>query len=237
MAIIGDALSVLALKAKIHVTTMPYATVTFSGGGTSGTATANASGNCDYEILVPNFGTWTVSASGGGGSGSSSVTVSDTITYNVTVTVRRYFIQNGNFANGAWGNKAGSDSISFADNGDYILLKTYQGGGNEVGSGYLNPAVSFGYWKTLYIDSQEIGDGAYAGVSTNNSSNPPSFSVSVQLCGQREEWDSRHTSSVNVAGVTGSRYLALRTKAYITQTIPVHGSGGNIRIWNMWLST
>ena len=238
MAIIGDALSVLALKAKIHVTTMPYATVSFiRGGSTRATMTANASGNCDLEILVPDFGSWTVSASGEGGSGSSSVSVSDTITYNTTVTLRRYFIQSGNWVSGVGHNKAGSGSIEFYDDGDYILLKTYQGGSNEIGSGYITPAVSMNNWKTLYIDSQETGDYCYAGVSTDNSSNPPSFSASVQLCGKREDWDSRHTSSVSIASVTGSRYLALRTKAWITETIPVHGTGGQIRVWNMWLST
>lgn len=239
MAIIGNAMSVLALKAKIYVTTMPWAWVNFIYGGvTQVTIQANGSGNCEHEILVPQFGSWTIYATGEGGSGTSYVGVYDTVTYTTTVTLTRYFIQNGNYVSGVWGNKAGSDTVSIKDAGDFILLQSYQGGGNEIGSGYLNPAVSMNNWKTLYIDSQEIGDEAYAGVATNNSSNPPNFSAVVQLCGRREEWDGRHTTAISVSGVSGSQYLALRTKSWInTSVIPVHGAGGNIRVWNMWLST
>lgn len=237
MTIVGNGISVLALKAKIHVKTMPGATVSFiKGGVTAATMTANGSGNCDYEILVPNFGEWTVSASGGGGSGSSSVTVSDVVTYNVTVVLTRYFIKDGNFVSGVTHNHVPSERW-FKDDGDYVILQTYQGGSNEYTSGYLSPAVAFGYWKTLYIDSQEVGDGANAGVSSGHSAQQASFSASVQLCSRRETWDSRHTSSCSVASVTGSQYLALRAKAWInSESIPVHGAGGQIKVWNMWLS-
>lgn len=240
MAIIGQPLSVLSLKALIHVTTMPGASVKFTHGSISATLTANGSGNCDYEVRVPDFGTWSITSTSGYASGSASVNVAAVaVTYNVTVTLIWYFIQNGNWTSGIGHSIVQSGGSGwFKDDGNYILAQTYQGGSNTSVAAYMTPAVSFtGYWKTLYIDSQQIGDRAYAGVATNTSANPPNFSASVRLCGRIENWDSRHTSSVSVSGVRGSHYLALEPRSWAAwDGSVVHGSGGNIRVWNMWLS-
>lgn len=236
MAIIGEPLSVLALKAKIKVKTMPGATVSLSGPGRSGTVTADSSGNCTYEVPVPNFGTWSISASSGYASGSSSVTVSAVTTYNVTVTLVLWIIKNGDVVNGFWQNGVGSHHF-YEDKGSYIEMLTYQGGGNEKDSWYYNPPISFGYWKTLYVGTSSIGEPAYAGVSTNNSSNPPSFAASVKLNNRNEAWTNADTFAVDVSSVTGSRYIAFTAQAWInTSSVPVHGAGGGIRIWNAYLT-
>ena len=240
MAIIGDALSVLSLRATIHVTTMPGATVKLTHGGTTVTLTANASGNCDLEVMVPDFGTWNLTATSGNASGTASVNVASVATtYNVTVTLVLWIIQSGNFASWTGHNRVGGGSGAyFSDQGSYVELSTYQGGSLDYIAGYITPAVSFGYWKSLVIDSQEKGDKAYAGAASNNSSNPPSFSASKQLVGKVETWDSRHTSTCDVSGVTGSKYIAIQGKAWIEQYSQAVwiGTGGNVRIWNMYLT-
>lgn len=238
MAIIGEAISVLALKAKIHVNTMPGSTVVFSGPGMSVTLYADAYGNCTCEVPVPNFGSFTIASYNGNASGSGSVYVGAVTDYYVTVGMTLWVIQNGNFASWTGHNRVGGGSnATFSDQGDYVELRTYQGGSNDNIAGYITPAVDFTYWNTLYIDSQEKGDKAYAGPASNNSSNPPSFNASVRLVGKVETWDSRHTSSCNVAGVGGNQYIALHAKAWIEQYSQAVwiGTGGNIRVWNLWL--
>lgn len=240
MAIIGEPLSVLALKAKIHVTTMPGASVTFKHGSISATKTANSSGVCDYEVRVPDFGSWSITASSGHASGTNSVNVTAVTQYNVAVVLRLWIIQNGNVVSGFSQNGVGNHHF-YDDMGDYIEMKTYQGGSNEKDSWYYNPPVSFGYWKTLVVDTASVGDPAYAGVSSNNSSNPPSFVTSVKLNNRTDEWSSstasRHTSNLNVSSVAGSRYIAFTAQAWInSEVIPVRGTGGVIRIWNAYLT-
>lgn len=238
MAIIGNALSVLALKANIYVTTRPGATVTFKKGSTTmGTLTADGSGHCNLEVLIPNFGSWTVTSTTGSDTGSASVTVSDTIQYNVTVAQRKYLIQNGNFI--VSGHKVvGKSTSAFEDYGDYIWLATDKNlnPDNNVISGYFTAGIDMGYWKTMYIDSQQRGDGAYAGLTTSTSAQEASFTNSVQLCGQRTSYDSRSTKSLNISSVTGTKYIALKVGSWVyIDSGGIQGSYGVIRVWNLYL--
>lgn len=240
MAIIGEPLSVLALKAKVRVTTKAGATVKLTKGSTTLTGTASSSGitgTCDFEIGVPDFGTWSISCTSGNATGTGSVTVSDVTDYSVTVVLTLYLIRNGAFTSGISQNHVPSERW-FKTEDDHLVLQTYQGGSNEYTSGYLKPATAFGYWKTLYIDSRETGDGAYAGICSTNTAQQASFTKSVQLCSRRDTWDSRHTSSCSVSGVTGNYYVTLRAKAWITwdEWGTVYGTGGQIRVWNLWLT-
>lgn len=239
MAIIGDAIKLITLKALIHVTTKPGATVTFKKGSTTmATKTANSSGVAELEVLSGDWGSWTITGSASpSASGSASVTLSAPTTYNVTLTLTQYIIQNGNFVSGFSHsvNAAGQPHAGasyFSDQGDYIELQTYQGGSNEVVSGYITTGIDMSGWNTLYIDGCGKGDSGYAGPANNTSDNPPSFSTSVQLFGQIESINSRSTKSLNVSGITGTKYLALRAKAWVWQD---EGAGGTIRIYNMYL--
>lgn len=237
MALIGKAASVLALKATLNITTKPGATVTITKGGvTVATLTANSSGRCSLEILAVNFGTYTASARHGYATGSASINVADVTTYNLTVHMTQYFIQNGNFVNSVGHNRVGE--WRFDDMGDYIELSTYQGGSWDYCAGYITPAISFdGYWKNLIIDSNQIGDGAWFGVAPNNSDQQISFTASVKTCNSSSSsWTGRKTSTCGVTGFTGSRYVALQTKAWIRYAgSDVVGSAGIMRIYNLYL--
>ena len=149
-----------------------------------------------------------------------------------------YLIQNGNFISGVGHSFVGSGAANFSDEGDYIRLHTYMGGSQEYASGYLTNAISMTDWKTMYIDSQEGGDSAYAGPANNTSDNPPTFSTYVAMCGQRKTLDSRHTSSLNISSITGNKYIAIRAKAWASwDGGSAVGMGGDVRIWNLWLTS
>lgn len=238
MGIIGNALSVLALKAKILVTTMPGSTVTFTKDEISGTVTADESGNCEYEVLIPNFGTWTVTATNGNASGTAAVDVTDIIAYSVTVTMRLYFIQNGDFAEWVTRKVVGETRSVFADKGSYVWLTTdsVENPSNIVASGYFTNEIDMGFWKTLYVDSQEKGQSTHAGLVTGTTLKEASFTNSVRLAGQRESYDSRSTKTLDVTSVTGTRYVALRARGWILiDSGGATGAPGIIRVWNMYL--
>lgn len=239
MAIIGKAVSVLALKATLNITTMPGATVTVKKDSiTVATLTANSSGNCSLEILAANFGTYTASAVNGKANGSASVAVTDVTTYNLTVHMTQYFIQNGNFVNSVGHKFVGENDGYFKDAGNYIELSTYQGGSWAYAAGYITPAISFdGYWKNLIIDSNQIGNGAWVGLAPNNTDQEISFTKSAKICeNNRSSYTGRKTSTCAVTGFTGSRYVALQSHAWIQYSgSDVIGSAGIIRCYNLYL--
>ena len=243
MAIIGNALSVLALKATIHVTTKPGATVKFSKGGVDvATLTADSSGNCDYNVLIPNFGTWTVSGTSGDASGTATVDVSDIVTYNVDCVLKLWFVQNGNFSTGFSHSVVGNGS-GFYDDGDYVLLHSLTTGHSwQNAAGYFTPSVNFddGYWKNLVIDSQEYANPAACGLVSSVPPNAsPSFTVYSTLNTRNTSFSTRHTTNTNVSAQTGDLYVAARASCWTDED--QYGNirgwyGGRVRIYNLYLT-
>lgn len=247
MAIIGDALSVLSLKSLIHVTTKPGATVTFKKGSTTmATKTANSSGVAELEVLSGDWGSWTISGSwsasgiSNAATGSSSVTLSEPTTYNVSVPLTWYLIQNGNFT--GFGHKVvgwnGTRSV-FEDSGDYIWLSDdiyAQGANHRYASGYFTNAISVDDWKTMYIDFSGRGESDHMGLVTSTSAQQASFTNSMELVyHQGESYTGRTTKNLDISGVTGTRYVALRVQANYSPGYSNYP--GDLRIYNLYLRT
>ena len=236
MAIIGDALSVLSLKSLIHVTTKPGATVTFKkGSATMATKTANSSGVAELEVLSGDWGSWTISCSwsqsgiSNAATGSSSVTLSEPRTYNVNVQLTWYLIQNGNFT--GFGHTIASylQRSKFEDNGNYIWLcyDPYAQAANAYASGYFTNA-------TMTIDFEGKGESAHMGLVTDTSLVQASFTNSVQLVSQRSSYSSRGTQSLDISGVTGTRYVGLRVQTFYSE---YRYCPGDLAIYNLYLRT
>ena len=247
MAIVGNAISLITLKALIHVTTKPGATVTFKKGSTTmGTKTANSSGVAELEVLSGDWGSWTIdvswSASGiaTAATGSSSVTISAATTYNVSVTVKWYLIQNGNFCSGfnhTYHATTGTRN-EFRDEGDYIWLTTdtQMQYGNSFVSGYFTNGIDMGDWNNMYIDCQAIGGNSYAGIVTDTSAGEASFSNSVLTGGTVKAYTARDTKNLSLSGVTGTKYIALRAQSFaVWDSSGVSGSYGAIKVYNLYL--
>lgn len=232
--------------AYIRVTTKPGATVTFVKGGTTfSTKTADSSGIAQLEVRLVDWGTFTIngswSASGiaTAATGSASVTISASTTYNVTVALKWYLIQNGNFCNGFTTTKKSDygTRTAFEDNGDYVWLTTdiYDNPENNIVSGYFTNGIEMDYWNTLYIDSKEKGT-SYVGVTTDTTAASASFTNSLQLCSHIKSFDTRSTKSLSLSGVTGTKYVALRTNGWVSwSSSGPDGTGGFIDIWNLYL--
>lgn len=254
MAIVGNAIYVLALKALIHVTTKPGATVTFKKGSTTmATKTANSSGVAELEVLSGDWGSWTITSTSSVATNSSTITVSAVQTYNVSLPLTLWLIQNGNFASGVTHDFASENAVSgsFNDAGDYVLL--HQGATRpdnwDIITGYLYPAITFdGYWKTLYVETSEKGyciTGAHpiAGI-TSNSGATSSFASQVQLRSgsgtsrYQKNFNSKHTSSLNVSNARGTYKVAFRCAMfdYYDSYQALQYADGEIRIWNAYLS-
>ena len=244
MAIIGKGLSVLALKALISVTTKPGSTVTFKlGSVTMSTQTANSSGVCSLEVLVPNFGTWTISAVNGTASGSATVTVSDTVTYSVTVNMVMYLIRNGNFSSGFSHTlvpPTGSTNCGFTDDGDYIHLHTLLTNHSwQRCAGYFS-AINFsdGFWKNIVIDYQAEGDPARVGLVSGTPTYDPSYSVYKNLNSRNTNLTARATSTLDISSQSGSKYVTLRAAAwtYEDEWGTVMGwTAGRLYVYNLYL--
>ena len=243
MAIIGNALSVLTLKSLIHVTTKPNATVTFKKGSTTmATKTANASGIAELEVLSGDWGSWTISGSwsasgiSNAATGSSSVTISEPTTYNVSVPLLWYLIQNGNFT--GFGHKIESyfPRSDFKDDGDYVWLcyDTYEQTANAYASGYFTNGISMNDWKTMYIDFSGKGESAHMGLVTDTSLVQASFTNSKALVSQRSSYSSRGTQSLDISGVTGTRYVGLRVQSFYSE---YRNCPGSLRIYNLYLQS
>lgn len=169
--------------------------------------------------------------------GTNAVT-QGTLIEPVTTLSRRDIILNGDVASG-FGLKGVGGNVSFSDKGSYLHLQGYQGGGSASVAGYLTLAIPLdGYWKTLVVETREVGDGAWAGLSTNTSNDSPSYAASVKLCNRRDSWTGRHTSSINVSGLNGTYYIAFRAKAWLTwdEYGTVYGAGGQMDIYNVYFT-
>ena len=231
MAIVGEALSLLALKALIHVTTKAGATVTFKKGSTTmATKTANSSGVAELEVLSSDWGSWTVDVSwavsgAGNATGSTTFIVSEATTYNKTISLRLWFVKDGDFVSGVSHSFSSehASSGSFNDAGDYVNL--HQNADRvdhwDAIAGYLGSAITFdGYWKSLVFETRERGYGVTgstlaAGLTTGSGASP-TFSYYVQLRGNGEHssYNSKHTSTLNVSSVSGSYKVVVRGAMY-----------------------
>ena len=244
MAIIGNALSVLTLKSLIHVTTKPGATVTFKKGSTTmATKTANASGVAELEVLSGDWGSWTISGSwsasgiSNAATGSSSVTISEPTTYNVSVPLTWYLIQNGNFTGFSHRIASYLGRSKFDDDGSYIWLcyDPYEQSANAYASGYFTNAISMNDWKTMYIDFEGKGQSANMGLVTDTTwPVEASFTNSVQLVSWLKNYSSRSTQSLNISGVTGTRYVGLRVRTAYGEFDSYPGA---LKIYNLYLRT
>ena len=128
---------------------------------------------------------------------------------------------------------------------DKVVLAGNFGGSPAIVDGYLTsyltPYIEFtGQYKNLNIEFLAIGDTQYFGLYTDITSKNGEWSFSYKetinnrLDGSR--WISG-TKSLNVSDVRGNYYIALRSKAWINgEVMPVVGTGGQIRIKNLWLS-
>jgi len=250
MAIIGNPITLITLKAVINVTTKAGATVTFKKGSTTmGTKTATATtagqGVASLEVLSGDWGaysisvSWTQSGISTAATGSASVTVSAATTYNVTANLTWYLIKDGNFCTGFATSVVGPTRAVFEDSGDYIRLTmdTYEQPANDFASGYFTQGIDMAYWNSMTIDTQEKGQQAWAGLTTDTSAQEASFTNSVQLLpGQQSYYDTRSTSTLSLSGVTGTKYVALRTKGWVyIDSGGIQGSAGIIRVWNLYL--
>lgn len=243
MAIIGNALSVLTLKSLIHVTTKPSATVTFKKGSTTmATKTANSSGIAELEVLSGDWGSWTISCSWSQGgisnaaTGSGSVTLSEPTTYNVSVPLTWYLIQNGNFTGFSHTIASYLGRSKFDDDGSYIWLcyDPYEQSANAYASGYFTNAISMNDWKTMTIDFEGKGENDDMGLVTDTSLVQASFTNSTRLVQQRSSYSSRGTQSLDISGVTGTRYVGLRVESFYSE---YRSCPGSLRIYNLYLRT
>lgn len=157
------------------------------------------------------------------------------------VTGTKYLIRNGARVSGmTYNSYGGAVYQNFTNQSDHVLLSTYQGGSNDYIGSYIGPAITFkGQWKKLIIDSNNIGDTSYIGLSTNNNSKDPSFSKSFTYFSRRESWTGRRTQTFDISSVTsGTLYVAFKLKAWASfDGSVVHGSGGQAKIYNLYLST
>lgn len=242
MAIIGDALSVLTLKSLIHVTTKPGATVTFKKGSTTMATKIADGGVAELEVLSGDWGSWTISGSwsasgiSNAATGSGSLTISEPTTYNVSVPLTWYLIQDGNFK--GFGHKIESflSRSKFADNGSYIWLcyDEYEQAANAYASGYFTNAISMNDWKTLSIDFEGKGESDRIGLVTDITLVEASFTNSKEIVSQRSSYSSRGTQSLNISGVTGTRYVGLRVESFYSE---YRSCPGSLRIYNLYLQT
>ena len=245
MEIVGNAISLVTLKALIHVTTKPGATITFNKGSTTmATKTADSNGVAELEVLSGDWGSWTISGSWNqsgistAATGSTSLTISEAKTYNASMPLRWYLISGGNFSAGFSTSKsggAGGERGQFKDNGDYVWLTydIYTQSANSSISGYFTNGIDMTDWGTLVIDSQERGNSSYVGV-TADTSGQASFTASYLLAGQRSDFSSRSTKSMSLSSVTGTKYVALKTSSWYSE----YSSGtGTIRIYNLYLQS
>lgn len=245
MTIIGNALKVLSLKAVIRAKTRAGATVTFKKGSTTmATKTADSSGYAELDVLSGDWGEWTVSASwsasgiGTAATGSTNVTVSAANTYNITITLQWYLIKNGNFMTGFSHKVVGPVRAAFRDDGNYITLTTDTQVqlSNDYAAGYFTTGIEMAFWQSLKVDSQEVGDDAFAGIVTKTTAREADFSSSVKLCSRRKSFTDRATKTLNISGVTGTKYIALQAKAWFYQDSGgPDGSHGEIRVYNLYL--
>lgn len=240
MAIIGKAVSVLALKATLTVNTKPGATVTITKGGvTVATLTANTSGNCTLEILAANFGTYTASARSGTASGSASITVSDVTSYTLRVDMVMYLIQGGNFSSGFSHYYTGSGA-GFYDDGSNILLHTKTDNHSWLKAAGWFTAINFndGFWKTIVIDYTAAGDPARVGLVSGTPTDDPSYSVYKNLNSRNSSATSRATTTLSISGQTGTKYVTLRAAAWTDEDYwgNVRGwTAGRLRVYNLYL--
>ena len=236
------------LKAVIHVTTKPGATVTFTKGGISASVTANGSGVADFEVLSFNWGSWTVTSTSSIASNSQTITVSAATTYNVSLSLRLWLVKDGDFASGATHSFSSehTSSGSFYDSGNDILLrqKADHFGYSDAIVGYFNSISFDGYWKTLVMQTKEKGKSVTGktliGGLTSGSGTNPTFAYMVQLrsAGQYSSVQSDyHTSTLNVSGARGTYSVAFRGCMYDYEDFE-HGIvavDGDIRIRNLYL--
>lgn len=259
MAIVGEAIRLITLKALIHVTTKAGATVTFKHDGTTyATKTADSGGVAELEVISAYWGSWTVDVSwavsgNGNAVGSETLTITEATTYNVSVGLRLWLVRDGNFVSNVSHsfNSAYSSLGSFDDAGDYVNL--HQGvAANRVDhwdaiAGYLGSSISFdGYWKSLVFDTRERGHGVsgsslVAGLTTG-SGYAPTMSKYVQLrgAGEHSSYNSRHTSTLNVSSVSGSYKVVIRGEMYDhwnEWATAVISGACDINIYNAYLSS
>ena len=232
-------------SAFIHVTTKPSATVTFvKGGSTYSTKTANSSGIADLEVPFRDWGAFTINGSwsqsgiSNAATGSGSVTISAATTYNVSVALKWYLIQSGNWT-GFSHTYHGADHPDFRDEGDYIWLSNDVWSNpslNGYTSGYFTNAISVDDWKTMVIDFQGRGESDHMGLVTDTSQNQASFTNSVRLVYQKGTgYTTRATQTLDITSATGTKYVALRVHANYS---PGYSDWpGDLRVYNLYLQS
>lgn len=248
MAIVGNAVTLITLKALIHVTTKPGATVTFKKGSTTmGTKTANASGIAELEVLSGDWGSWSISASWSASGiaekaeGSvSAFTISAATTYNKTITLKWYLIKNGDFCEGFNTTFAGNNPRSRFEHvnadTDYVWLTNDNQGQTALSSyasGYFTNGISMNDWKTMYISFSGRGESDYMGLVDTASGAEANFTNSVRIVYRQGPSYAGGTGSLDVSGVTGTKYVALRVHA--TYSAGYSNWPGDLHIYDLYL--
>lgn len=232
-------------SAFIKVTTKPGATVTFVKGGTTySTKTADGSGIAQIEVRFSDWGTFTINGSWSAtgisnpATGSGSVTISSATTYNVTVALKWYLIQSGDFT-GFSHTVHGSDHPDFRDEGSYVWLSNDVWGNPSLDgytSGYFTNGIAVADWKTMVIDFEGRGESDHMGLVTETTADAASFTNSVRIVYQKGEgYTTRATQSLDITSATGTKYVALRVHANYS---PGYSNWpGDLRIYNLYLQS
>lgn len=157
------------------------------------------------------------------------------------ISGRKYFIQNGKKVSGTSYSATGSVWQNWSNQSDHVWLTTYTGGSNDYCGAYVSPATIFtGQWKKLVIDRNGVGDTSYIGLTTNGSGKDPSFAARFTLWSRRDNWTGRSTQTFDISSITsGTLYIGIRLKAWLSgdEWGNVYGSGGSLKIYNLYLST
>lgn len=153
-------------------------------------------------------------------------------------TGTKYFIKNGKFVSGIGHEAKGSIWQNWTTQSDHIWLTTYTGGSNDYMGANVTPAVVFsGQWKKLIIDSSAAGDTSYIGLTTNHNAKDLNFYKQFTYF-TRSGNHGRRTDTFNITGASGTYYIGIRLKSWIWfDGVNVNGSGGVLRIYNLYLST
>ena len=198
MAVVGDAISTLALKAVIHITCPAGSTLVIKKGSTIVAQPSNVS-SYDYEVLGVNFGTYSIYVNGESYV-TKSVNVTSPTTYNVTFTAITYDIFNAGNKNGFSFAGGGSGGVSV----DSSRLKITTSGGDKWYWAWANKTLSVNAYSKLRVTTVNMPSNCKIndfGLATNQTE----WKAPTYRAGTTQ--GTNGTFTLDIASITGSYYV------------------------------